>query len=135
MLMWSARDHRAALRPAVRPAFAVPVCRHSGGTGHVIRAAGIREGMAPGESHGGHERSGQIEEGFHFCEPFMVRARYATDIEPSGFPGNIDNCEMRQQPAGWTAQAYLSNTATGIVAPGRSSGCRIPSRPRRDTNV
>jgi hypothetical protein len=89
MLMRIARCDFAALRSAVRRALAVSADWHGGGAGQFIRSAGIREGVATGERHGGEERSGEIAERFHAGEPFMVWAgcvlrlkRWSADIKP-----------------------------------------------------
>ena len=93
MLMRSGRCDCATLRRAVGRALAVSADWHGGGAGQFIRLAGIREGLAASERHGGDERGGQVAERFHAGEPFMVRAgcvlrvaRSSTDVKHSGSP-------------------------------------------------
>ena len=74
MLMRIVRRDLAALRSAVQRALAVSADRHGGRAGQFIRPAGIREGWAAGERHGGEEGRGEVGVRFHGGQPFMVRA-------------------------------------------------------------
>jgi hypothetical protein len=58
MLMQCGRCDFATLRRAVGHALAVSANWHGGEAGQAIRSAGIREGLAASERHGGDERGG-----------------------------------------------------------------------------